>query len=66
MELGTTVVPVVPVAARGGFGLARNTAATFDVCYWLQVMNYGVLYVPFDSAQSGSSYIDVWDSCLHT
>jgi len=66
MELGTIVVPAVPVAARGGFGPARNTAATFDVFYWLQVTNYGVLYVPFDSAPSGSNYIDVWDSCLHT
>ena len=65
MELGTIVVPAVPVAARGGFGPARNTAATFDVFYWLQVTNYGVLCVLFDSAPSGSNYIDVWDLFLH-
>jgi hypothetical protein len=52
-------------AAWGGFGFARNTAATFDVFYWPQVTNYGVLYVFFDSAPSGSNYIDVWDSCFH-
>ena len=51
--------------ACGGFGFARNTAATFDVFYWLQVTNYGVLYVLFDSAPSGSNYIDIWDLCLH-
>jgi hypothetical protein len=52
-------------AAFGGFGFALKTAATFDVFYWLQVTNYGVLYVPFDSAPSGSNCIDVWDLCLH-
>jgi hypothetical protein len=52
-------------AAFGGFGFALKTAATFDVFYWLQVTNYGVLYVLFDSAPSGSNYIDVWDLCLH-
>ena len=52
-------------AACGGFGFALKTAATFDVFYWLQVTNYGVLYVFFDSAPSGSNYIDVWDLCLH-
>jgi hypothetical protein len=52
-------------AACGGFGPARNTAATFDAFYWLQVTNYGVLYVLFNSAPGGSNYIDVWDVCLH-
>ncbi len=52
-------------AAAGGFGFALNTAATFDFFYWLQVTNYGVLYVLFDSAPSGSNYIDVWDLSLH-
>ena len=52
-------------AACAGFGFARNSAATFDVLYWLQVTNYGVLYVLFDSAPSGSNYIHVWDLCLH-
>ncbi len=48
-------------AACGGFGFARNTAATFDVFYWLQVTNYGVLYVLFDSAPSGSMFVRVRD-----
>jgi hypothetical protein len=38
-------------AAFGGFGFTLKTAATFDVFYWLQVTNYGFLYVLFDSAQ---------------
>ena len=49
-------------AACDGFGFARNTAATFDVFYWLQVTNFDVL---FDSAPSRSNYIDVWDLCIH-
>jgi hypothetical protein len=61
---GPPVVPVVPRVC-GGFGFARNTAATFNVFYWLQVTNYGVRYVLFDSAPGGSNHIDVWDSCLH-
>jgi len=52
-------------AACSGFGFACNTTATFDVFYWLQVTNYGLLYVFFDSAPSGSNDIDVWDLCLH-
>jgi hypothetical protein len=36
-----------------------------SVLYWLHVTNYNVLYVLFDSALSGSNYIDVWDLCLH-
>jgi len=69
MEFGLRLVAVCGArgasAACGGLGFARNTAATFDVFYWLQVTNYGVLYVLFDSAPSGSNYIDVWDLCLH-
>ena len=52
-------------AAFGGFEFALKTAATFDVFYWLQVTNYGVLYVLFDSPPSGSKHIDVWDLRLH-
>jgi hypothetical protein len=52
-------------AAFGGFGFALNTAPTFDVFYRLQVTNYGVLYVLFDSPPSGSNPVDVWDLCLH-
>lgn len=51
--------------ACGGFGFARNIAATFNVFYWLQVTNYGVLYVLFDPAPNGSNHIDIWDVCLH-
>ena len=51
--------------ACGGFGFARNTPATFDVFYRLQVTNYGFLYVLFDSAPGRSNYIDVWDLSLH-
>jgi hypothetical protein len=51
--------------AACGFGFARTTATTFDVFYWPQVTSYGLPYVLFDSAPSGSNYIDVWDWCLH-
>src|SRR3989440_11943672 len=44
--------------------IRRNTP-TFDVFYRLQVTNYGVLYVLFDSPPGGSNHIDVWDLCLH-
>jgi len=32
---GLPVVLVLPVPARGGFGLARDAGATFDIFYWL-------------------------------
>ena len=51
--------------ARGGFGFARNTPATSDVFYRLQITNYGFLYVLFDSAPGGANYIDIWDLSLH-
>jgi hypothetical protein len=56
------------VAARGasaacaGFGFARNTAATFDVFYWLQITNFDGL---LSSAPNGPDYIDIWGWCLH-
>jgi hypothetical protein len=57
---------VAACAARGApppaVGFGRNTP-TFDVFYWLQVTNYGVLYVLFDSPPGGSNHIDVWDLC---
>jgi hypothetical protein len=64
-----TVLLVAASGARGapacdGFGLTRNTP-TFDVFYRLQVTNYRVLYVLFDSPPSGSNAVDVWDLCLH-
>jgi hypothetical protein len=44
-------------AACDGFGLARNTATTFDVFYWLQITNFDVF---FDSvAPSGANHFDV-------
>ena len=49
-------------AACDGFGLARNTATTFDVFYWLQVTNFDVL---LNSAPSGPDYIDIMGLCLH-
>jgi hypothetical protein len=52
-------------AAFGGFGFAIKTAPTFDVFYRLQVTNYGVFYVRFDSPPSGSNPIDIWDLYLH-
>jgi hypothetical protein len=48
-------------AAFGGFGFARNTAATFDVSYWLQVTNFGFL----KSAPNGVNYIDIRRLSLH-
>jgi hypothetical protein len=52
-------------ATCDGFGFARNTAATttFDVFYWLQVLNFDVPL--FDPAPSGLDYIDVWDFWIH-
>jgi len=57
----------VPCAvACGGFGFAAiRSPATFDIFYWRQVTNDGVLYVVFDSAPSGSNHIDAWDLSLH-
>jgi len=59
---------VAACAARGApapvVGFARNTTS-FDVFYWLQVTNYGVRYVLFDSPPSGSNHIDIWDLFLH-
>jgi hypothetical protein len=57
------------VAARGvsaacsRFGFARNTAATFDVFYWLQVTNFDVSL--FDPAPNGVNHFDVWDFSIH-
>jgi hypothetical protein len=50
-------------AACAGFGFAVNTATTFDVFYWLQVMNFDVL---FDSAPNGANHFDVQDFGIHT
>jgi hypothetical protein len=50
-----------PSATCGWFGFALSTAATFDVFHSFQVTNYGLPYIPFDSAPGGSDCIDVWD-----
>ena len=56
----------MPAGAAGGwFGFALKTAATFDVFYRLQVTNYGLFYVPFESAPNGSDHIFVWVLCIH-
>ena len=56
--------PVV-CAACGRFGFALNTAATFDVFYGVQVTNYGVLYVLFESTPNRLDYMDIWVLSLH-
>jgi hypothetical protein len=64
-------------AACDGFRFARKTAAPFDVFYWLQVTNFGVLFdygaprganhfdVLFDSAPKGANHFAVWDFDIH-
>jgi len=49
-------------AACVRFGFALNTAASFDVFYWLQVKNFDGL---LSSAPNGPDYIDIWRLCLH-
>ena len=44
-------------SARAGFGVARNTATTFDVFYWLQVTNFDVSL--FNPAPNGLDHIDI-------
>ena len=52
--------------ACDGFGFAATRSpATFDIFHWVQVANYGLFYILFDSAPSGSNHIDVWDVSLH-
>jgi hypothetical protein len=46
-------------AACGWFGFALNTAATFDVFHRLQVTNYGLFYILFESAPNRSDHIDL-------
>jgi len=43
--------------------LNRNTAATFDVFYWLQITNFDAFL--FNPAPSGLDYDDVWPLCVH-
>jgi hypothetical protein len=46
-------------AASGRFGFALNTAATFDVFYRLQVTNYGLFNILFESTPNGSDHVNV-------
>ena len=69
-EGATLCLLVAACGARGApppvVGLdSPVTLPTFDVFYRLQVTNYGVFYVLFDSPPSGSNPIDIWDLCLH-
>jgi hypothetical protein len=51
--------------ACGWFGVALSTAATFDVFRRLQVTNYGLFNILFESAPKGSNLIGVWVFCTH-
>ena len=51
--------------ACGWFRFALNTVTAFDVFHGLQVTNYGLFYIPFESAPKGSNLIDVWVFCTH-
>ena len=51
-------------AACGWFGFALNTAATFDVFCRLQVTNYGLFNILFESTPNGSDHVNVWLSCI--
>ena len=44
-------------AACHGFGIARNTATTFDVFFWLQLTNFDVSLL--QSTPNGPDHIDV-------
>ena len=51
--------------ACGWFRFALNSAAAFDVFHRLQVTNYGLFYIPFESAPKGPNLIGVWVFCTH-
>ena len=46
-----------------GFGFTCNSAATFDVFYWLQVTNIDVPIL--HSAPNGANYIDIFALWIH-
>ena len=56
-SLTRLVAACAAFAACDGFGIARNTATTFDVFSWLQVTNFDVS-LP-QSVPSGPDYIDI-------
>ena len=51
--------------ACGGFGFAHDIAVTFDVFSGLEVTNYGLSNILFESAPNGSHDVDVWLLCVH-
>ncbi len=51
--------------ACGWFRFALNTTATFDVFHRLQVTNYGLFKILFESAPKRSNLIGVWVFCTH-
>jgi hypothetical protein len=51
-------------AAWGWFGFALNIAATFDVFCRLQVTNYGIFNIFFESTPNGSDHVNVWLPCI--
>jgi hypothetical protein len=51
-------------AARGWFGFILNTAATFDVFPGLQITNYGLFNIPFESTPDGLDHADVCLLCI--
>ena len=59
------VGPRVTGAACDGFGIARNTATTFDVFFWLEVTNFDMSLLR--SPPNGPDHIDIviFVLCLH-
>ena len=53
-------------AACDRFGIARNTATTFDILFWIEVANSDVPLV--QSAPNGPDYIDIviFVLCFHS
>jgi len=66
MDCASLTVVVAGCAARAacaGFGFTRNTAATFDVFYWLQVTSFDVPLL--HAAPNGADYIDIFALWIH-
>ena len=64
-RLVPAVVARTACALCDGFGIARNTATTFDVFFWLQVANFDVSLL--HSAPNGPdhTHIVIFVLCLH-
>jgi hypothetical protein len=48
-----------------GFGIARNTATTFDVFFWLQVTNFDVSLLHSAPNGANHTHIVIFVLCLH-